>query len=139
MNRGPIGISDTDVVVVGGAGSRAVIRRVKTTLKRGVLEVRNERGFAHAQEELAELREEVTAGRFRADGTMQLTDLREALNLLDAGTLMIETARARKETRGSHYREDYPQTESQGARPIMVRQTTQRSHAAAGDFIEVIP
>jgi succinate dehydrogenase/fumarate reductase flavoprotein subunit len=44
----------------------------------------------------------------------------------------------RKETRGSHYREDHPHTDAQGARPVMIRQTPHGPEAAAGSFAEVI-
>jgi L-aspartate oxidase len=118
----------------GKLPAKEALRRVKQTMNRGVLVVRNERGLAQAQDELEALRADVAAGRFQADDVMQVTDLGEAMNLLDVGTLMIAAARLRKETRGSHYREDYPHTDAQWARPVMIRQTARGAQAAAGQF-----
>lgn len=122
----------------GGVPAKEALRRVKQTMSRGVLVVRSERGLARAQDELEALRAEIAAGRFQADDVMQLTDLSEAMNLLDVGTLMIAAARLRKETRGSHYREDYPHTDARWARPVMIRQTAHGPEAAAGQFAGVI-
>jgi succinate dehydrogenase/fumarate reductase flavoprotein subunit len=93
---------------------------------------------SRAHDELEALRVEISAGRFQADDVMQLTDLSEAMNLLDVGTLMIAAVRVRKETRGSHYREDHSHTDAQWARPVMIRQTPHGPEAAAGSFAEVI-
>lgn len=122
----------------GSIPAREALRRVKTTMSRGVLVVRNERGLARAQDELEALRAEITADRFQANDVMQLTDLSEAMNLLDVGTLMIAAARLRKETRGSHYREDYPHTDAQWAHPVIIRKTPHGPEAAAGTFAGVI-
>jgi L-aspartate oxidase len=122
----------------GSIGAKDALRRVKKTMSQGVLVVRNERGLARAHDELEVLRAEIDAGRFRADDVMQVTDLSEAMNLLDVGTLMIAAACVRKETRGSHYREDYPHTDAQWARPVMIRKAAHGPDAAAGSFAEVI-
>jgi succinate dehydrogenase/fumarate reductase flavoprotein subunit len=122
----------------GSIPAREALRRVKKTMNQGVLVVRNERGLARAHDELEALRAEIAAGRFRADDVIQVTDLSEATNLLDVGTLMIAAARLRKETRGSHYREDYPHPDAQWARPVMIRQTQRGPEAAAGQFAGAI-
>lgn len=122
----------------GDIPAREALRRIKATMNQGVLVVRNERGLARAQDELDELRADIVSGRFQANDVMQVTDLSEAINLLDVGTLMIAAARLRKETRGSHYREDYPRTDAQWAHPVMIRKTAHGPEAAAGQFADVI-
>ena len=64
----------------------------------GVL--RSDAGLAEAGRRLAEI----------ASSTADLPDTRswEATNLLTVATVLVETARMRQETRGSHWREDYP-------------------------------
>ena len=45
----------------------------------------------------------------------------EVINLLDVGELIFITARERKETRGKHKRPDYPFTNPQLAKMIVVK------------------
>jgi len=122
----------------GSIPAREALQRVKTAMSRGVLVVRTEKGLARANDELEALREEITADRFQADNVMQLTDLCEAINLIDVGTLMIAAARLRKETRGSHYREDYPHTDAQWAQPVIIRKTGSGPEAKAGTFARAV-
>lgn len=123
----------------GGTPAKEAIGRVKKAMTKGALVVRSEPRLVSAKEELAALREEILAGRFEVENVMQLTSLNEALNLLDVGTLMLEAALVRKETRGSHYREDYPNTDPQWACPVMVHQAPGGPQAAPGHFHEVMP
>jgi L-aspartate oxidase len=64
----------------------------------GVL--RSDAGLAEAGRRLVEI----------ATSTAELPDTRswEATNLLTVAAVLVETARMRQETRGSHWREDYP-------------------------------
>jgi L-aspartate oxidase len=122
----------------GDVPAKEALRRVKQTMTRDVLIVRNERGLARAQAELDALRADIAAGRFRADDATATTDLSEAMNLLDVGSVMIAAARLRKETRGSHYRDDYPNKDPEWSRPVFVRRAGERAHAEAASFADVM-
>jgi L-aspartate oxidase len=78
-------------------GVRAEVQRIMTTYA-GVL--RNDAGLAAAERELAEL-----AGRTTDEPCV---DAWEATNLHAVATAIVAAARTREETRGSHWREDFP-------------------------------
>jgi L-aspartate oxidase len=100
-----LGGSAAPVLPVAADGAaRVADEAIRPTLQQlmsadvGVL--RDAKGLAHAGEELAEL-------AARSVGT---PDLRawEATNLLTVASALVAAATRRAETRGSHWREDYP-------------------------------
>ena len=68
--------------------------------------VRSEKTLSEALQKLLKYRRELRSKlRFEEDIIIKVLELR---NLIDVGTLITESAILRKETRGSHYRIDYP-------------------------------
>ena len=84
------------------ATAMGAVQRVMTE-HAGVL--RNDEGLAEAARELAAI-----AAR-SGDGTRPDTASWEATNLLTVATVLVEAAGSREETRGSHWREDCPETD----------------------------
>ena len=77
--------------------------RLQRIMSRHAGVLRDEAGLARAEQELAAL-----AGRFpgRPD-----TEAWETTNLLTVATALVHAARLREETRGSHWRDDFPETD----------------------------
>ncbi|MFD8218141.1 succinate dehydrogenase flavoprotein subunit [Streptomyces sp. NPDC059697] len=76
-----------------------------------VMVFRTEQTIKTAVEKIAELRERYRNVSIQDKGKRFNTDLLEAIelgNLLDLAEVMAVSALARKESRGGHYREDYP-------------------------------
>jgi len=76
-----------------------------------VMVFRTEQTIKTAVEKIAELRERYKNVSIQDKGRRFNTDLLEAIelgNLLDLAEVMATSALARKESRGGHYREDYP-------------------------------
>ncbi|MFD8420628.1 succinate dehydrogenase flavoprotein subunit [Streptomyces sp. NPDC059466] len=76
-----------------------------------VMVFRTEQTIKTAVEKIAELRERYRNVAIQDKGKRFNTDLLEAIelgNLLDLAEVMAVSALARKESRGGHYREDYP-------------------------------
>jgi L-aspartate oxidase len=69
----------------------------------GVL--RSDAGLAEAERELSEIA--------RTTGARPDTRSWEATNLLTVATVLVEAARMRQETRGSHWREDFPDADDE--------------------------
>ncbi|MFJ8197720.1 succinate dehydrogenase flavoprotein subunit [Streptomyces sp. NPDC096152] len=90
----------------------ATIRReLQDTMDANVMVFRTEQTIKTAVEKIAELRERYKNVAIQDKGKRFNTDLLEAVelgNLLDLAEVMAVSALARKESRGGHYREDYP-------------------------------
>ncbi|MFD9001394.1 succinate dehydrogenase flavoprotein subunit [Streptomyces sp. NPDC059582] len=90
----------------------AVLRReLQETMDANVMVFRTEQTIKTAVEKIAELRERYLNVSIQDKGKRFNTDLLEAVelgNLLDLAEVMAVSALARKESRGGHYREDYP-------------------------------
>ncbi|MFC9094646.1 succinate dehydrogenase flavoprotein subunit [Streptomyces sp. NPDC057072] len=86
-------------------------RELQETMDANVMVFRTEQTIKTAVEKIAELRERYKNVAIHDKGRRFNTDLLEAIelgNLLDLAEVMAVSALARKESRGGHYREDYP-------------------------------
>ncbi|MFF9816829.1 succinate dehydrogenase flavoprotein subunit [Streptomyces sp. NPDC014006] len=86
-------------------------RELQDTMDANVMVFRTEQTIKTAVEKIAELRERYKNVAIQDKGKRFNTDLLEAIelgNLLDLAEVMAVSALARKESRGGHYREDYP-------------------------------
>ncbi|CAL9300048.1 succinate dehydrogenase flavoprotein subunit [Streptomyces olindensis] len=95
-----------------GSERVSVLRReLQETMDANVMVFRTEQTIKTAVEKIAELRERYKNVSIQDKGKRFNTDLLEAVelgNLLDLAEVMAVSALARKESRGGHYREDYP-------------------------------
>ncbi|MEW2398615.1 succinate dehydrogenase flavoprotein subunit [Streptomyces sp. NPDC046862] len=86
-------------------------RELQDTMDANVMVFRTEQTIKTAVEKIGELRERYRNVAIQDKGKRFNTDLLEAVelgNLLDLAEVMAVSALARKESRGGHYREDYP-------------------------------
>jgi L-aspartate oxidase len=106
-----------DEIYARGGQDRAVVDRVElqTTMWDNVGLARNEAGLADALETFSKWRPARREHRVFPDW--------EDANLLLLAHALATSARARLESRGAHYRLDYPETQPSLAKPILVRAT----------------
>jgi succinate dehydrogenase / fumarate reductase, flavoprotein subunit len=86
-------------------------KALQDTMDRNVMVFRTEQTLKEAVEKIGELRERYLRVSVQDKGKRFNTDLLEAIelgNLLDLAEVTAVSALARKESRGGHYREDYP-------------------------------
>ncbi|MYY11983.1 succinate dehydrogenase flavoprotein subunit [Streptomyces sp. SID4919] len=86
-------------------------RELQDTMDANVMVFRTEQTIKTAVDKIAELRARYLNVSVQDKGKRFNTDLLEAIelgNLLDLAEVMAVSALARKESRGGHYREDYP-------------------------------
>ena len=110
--------------------------RIKQIMTDHALVVRTEKGLNTAEAELAELAASLETGRYKIESAKDVVALNEALNMIDVGRAMCAAALVRRETRGSHYREDADFRDDENfARPIMVRHVGEgMAKAEPGNF-----
>jgi succinate dehydrogenase/fumarate reductase flavoprotein subunit len=98
----------------GPIRSATLLRKLREIMYRDVGVVRDRNGLTRAKKEIAELREAaenelaIIPGRiFNYDQVHAF----ELFNMLDLCQLVIQGAARREESRGAHYRRDYPATQ----------------------------
>ncbi|MEU7635035.1 MULTISPECIES: succinate dehydrogenase flavoprotein subunit [unclassified Streptomyces] len=95
----------------GGERVAELRNELQETMDANVMVFRTEQTIKTAVEKIGELRERYRNVSIQDKGKRFNTDLLEAIelgNLLDLAEVMAVSALARKESRGGHYREDYP-------------------------------
>ncbi|GAU65040.1 putative succinate dehydrogenase flavoprotein subunit [Streptomyces sp. NBRC 110611] len=95
----------------GGERVTEIRKELQETMDANVMVFRTEQTIKTAVEKIGELRERYRNVSIQDKGKRFNTDLLEAIelgNLLDLAEVMAVSALARKESRGGHYREDYP-------------------------------
>ncbi|MGW0602937.1 succinate dehydrogenase flavoprotein subunit [Streptomyces sp. NPDC002644] len=95
----------------GGERVADIRRELQDTMDANVMVFRTEQTIKAALEKIQELRARYKNVAIQDKGKRFNTDLLEAIelgNLLELAEVMATSALARKESRGGHYREDYP-------------------------------
>jgi succinate dehydrogenase / fumarate reductase, flavoprotein subunit len=101
-----------------GAESVAVLRRtLQETMDRDVQVFRTAESLAEATEVIASIKERYASIAIHDRGQKYNTDLLEAVELgflIDLAQVVVAGALAREESRGGHYREDFPTRDDAG-------------------------
>ena len=84
--------------------------------------IRNEKNLNEALKELMEM--EKSLNELKVEDKKQYnTDLQTALeviNMIQIATLVVKSAILRRESRGAHFREDYPETKDEWKKSIVL-------------------
>lgn len=80
--------------------------------------VRNGSKLTEAAHRLDQLLEKIdsayVADRYRAQYNMEWNNIIDVTNLITVCRMVVNSARCREESRGAHYREDFPETDNEG-------------------------
>jgi L-aspartate oxidase len=102
-------------------------------MSRHVLVIRSGPGLEACLERLRIIREELVPTV--AVGTPRdLVGLLEIKNLLEVGELMARAALMRAETRGGHFREDFPDRDEAWSGPLFIRRENGKACLSKGRF-----
>jgi fumarate reductase (CoM/CoB) subunit A len=96
-------------------------KELQEVMWKNVAIIRNERSLKAALERITELKE--MSKNMRVSGIMSynndLLDALEITKMLDVAELVTRSALLREESRGAHYREDYPETKDEWKKSIV--------------------
>jgi succinate dehydrogenase / fumarate reductase flavoprotein subunit len=95
----------------GGESVAAIRRDLQETMDVNAMVYRTEATLKQAEVDIAALKERFARAGVMDKGSRYNTDLLEAVELgflLDLAQVLVISARARNESRGGHFREDYP-------------------------------
>ena len=94
-------------------------RRLQEAMWKGVLVVRSEKKLKWTLNALADIRADLST--VNIGSVNDLKSVLELENLIDVGVAISRGALHRKESRGSHYREDFPTIDSRWEKRILIR------------------
>ena len=104
------------------------------TMWENVAIIRNENGLKSAMKKIEELQMK-TSNMNVPEGrgfNKNLLDALEIKNMLTVASLVTQSALLRRESRGSHYREDYPKTDERWKRSIVMNKNKDFSYLKRG-------
>lgn len=107
--------------IINQKGTLSVIlmkKRIQDAMWKGVLVVRNHKKLKSTIDELNQIKEDIN--RINVEGFNDLISLLEIENMIDVGKTITLSALHREESRGSHYREDFPATDPAWLKRILV-------------------
>lgn len=112
----------TGLIKDGSIKPQELKKRIKQLMWEKVSIIRNEKNLNEALKELMEM--EKSLNELKVEDKKQYnTDLQTALeviNMIQIATLVVKSAILRRESRGAHFREDYPETKDEWKKSIVL-------------------
>lgn len=112
---------EADLRAVASSQAGAVLAELRCAMSAGCMVIRTAEGLAGTRETILRLRERLAEGEVpSADAGAVARTVRAELALLSAEAL-VEAMDARRESRGGHYRADFPEADPAQVHPNLVR------------------
>lgn len=112
----------TGLIKDGSVKPQELKKRIKQLMWEKVSIIRNEKNLNEALKELMEMKKSLNDLKVE-DKKQYNTDLQTALeviNMVQIATLVVKSAILRRESRGAHFREDYPETRDEWKKSIVL-------------------
>jgi fumarate reductase (CoM/CoB) subunit A len=100
-----------------GRPAREIMDEIRLHMLNDLLVIRSEEKCRHLKEQLTRLKKEAEDASFKGMDAWAPYELR---NMLLTADIMLYAVQKRKESRGSHYREDYPQKDPAFEQPVII-------------------
>lgn len=102
-------------------GCREALEQLQQLMFRNAMILRSEEGLSQALEEIAALEAQIRSAARPCGDIRKVTETQRLLARFSTAEAILRAALLRRESRGSHYRTDYPQSDPEMARPIILR------------------
>ena len=103
--------------------------KIKKIMWEQVSIIRNEEDLRNALKQLNNIKENDIQNidvKNNLNYNKDLQDALEVINMVEVGILIVKSAIIRRESRGAHYREDFPETKEGWAKSILMGKTKLR-------------
>ena len=97
------------------------LERLRAAMTRAAMIEREEAGLAAAEQEVTEMQKGLA--KMPGGAVRQVAESRRLALRFETALAILKAARLRRESRGSHYRSDFPQQDPEQAYPILVKKT----------------
>ena len=101
-----------------GVNPETLINKLKKLMWEKVGIIRNEKYLLKAQEEIEVLKKD--SAKVFAKNRRELQECLELYEMLDTASVIVASAIVRKESRGAHFRSDFPKTDPKWRKNVMV-------------------
>jgi fumarate reductase (CoM/CoB) subunit A len=103
-----------------GRPAREIMEEIRFHMFNDLLVIRTEEKCRHLKEQLNRLKKEAEDASFKSMDAWAPYELR---NMFITAEIMLYAVQKRKESRGSHYREDYPRKDPAFEQPIIIQKS----------------
>lgn len=103
-----------------GKNAKILMKEIQLYMLNDMLVIRSEEKCHHLRTQLDRIKKEAMNASFENMDAYAPYNLR---NMIITAYMMLEAVEARKESRGSHFREDYPQENPEYNRPYIIQKT----------------
>lgn len=119
-----------DFQALAAEGCSEALAELQQLMFRNAMILRKESGLQQALDGIAALQQEITAGLRPSEDPGDIAQTRRFLARCSTAESILRAALLRRESRGSHYRTDYPQPDPGMEQPILIRMDSRGIHAA---------
>ncbi len=109
-----------DFILMGGKTCRESLKQLQETMTRSAMIVRTEAGLTQALNEVAQLSNQIQEGMVPCENILEGAETHRMLSRCLTAECILRAALLRTESRGSHYRADFPQQDDGLTKPIVI-------------------
>lgn len=117
-------------------GCQEALDQLQQTMFRSAMIVRSEAGLQQALQEVADLRQRILDRLHPAENAEEIARTQRFLARCTTAESILQAALLRRESRGSHYRSDYPREDAKLQKRILVSMDRSGVHAEFADAAE---
>ena len=117
----PSSPENCEFTLLGAEGCTEALKRLQETMTRSAMIVRTGEGLTRALEEVEEISANIHTGAVPCEDVLRGVETHRMRSRCLTAECILRAALLRTESRGSHYRADFPQQDAGLSRPIVIK------------------